>query len=88
MSELSLPGKSSPKKVWSFLWIPLLFTLDAFDPELLAVVTLATDGLLSSPKYASAVESLLAIVFPVKPVPGLKPGDNWEACDKLSLESL
>jgi hypothetical protein len=53
-----------------------------FDPVLLAVVTLATDGLLSSPKYTSAGESL-----PVRPVPGRKPGDNWEPCDKLSLES-
>jgi hypothetical protein len=54
--------------------MPPRLTLD-FDPELLAVVTLATEGRLSSPKYASAGESL-AFVFPVKPVPGLKPGDN------------
>jgi len=49
-------------------------TLD-FEPWLLAVVTLATEGLLSSPKNASAGESL-ALVFPVNPVPGRKLGDS------------
>lgn len=58
-----------------------------FDPVLLAVVTLATDGRLSSANSASAGESL-ALVYPVNPVPGRKAGDNWDACDKASLESL
>jgi len=57
-----------------------------FEPWLLAVVTDATEGLLSSPKNASAGESLALVA--VTPVPGRKPGESWEACDKLSLESL
>jgi hypothetical protein len=59
-----------------------------FDPVLLAVFTLATEGRLSfSSKYASAGDSLV-FVFPVAAVPGRKPWENWEPCDMLSLESL
>jgi hypothetical protein len=57
-----------------------------FEPELLAVVTLATEGLLSSPKPASAGDSVAA-VFPLNPVPGVKAGGSWGACERLSLES-
>lgn len=84
MSDPSFPGKSSPKNVCSFLCIR--FELD-FEPVLLAVVTLATDGLLSSPKYGSAGDSL-TFVFPVNPVPGRwKAGDRAEPVDIASLES-
>lgn len=57
VSEESRPGNSSPKKPWSFR-IPPLWPLD-LDAWLLAVVvTLTTDGLLSSLKNAASGESL------------------------------
>jgi len=57
-SDESLPGNSSPKKPCSFR-IPPLAPL-ALDPWLLAVVVmLATDGRLSSVKYAASGESVL-----------------------------
>jgi hypothetical protein len=72
-------GNSSPKKPCSFLW-KLLPTLD-FDPVLLAfVVTLATDGRLSSPKNGPSGESERTDL----PDPGLNDGDD---CIVLSLES-
>jgi hypothetical protein len=68
-------GKSSPKKLGSLLWKPLL----DLDPVLLTVVALATDGRRSSFSGKPMLSSRLA-------VPGrAKPGDS---CARSSLESL
>tara|TARA_R110002003_G_scaffold63_4_gene5807 strand:+ start:15616 stop:15870 length:255 start_codon:yes stop_codon:yes gene_type:complete len=71
-------GKSSPNTFCSLLWKPPLLMLD-FDPELLTVVALATEGLRSSLSGKPMLSSRL-------PVPGLaKAGDS---CEMSSLESL
>lgn len=84
-SDESLPGNSSPKKPCSFRKPPLMPL--AFEPWLLAVVVmLATEGRLSSVKYAASGESVLpAGVARLSEV--RKPGDSWEPSDKLSVES-
>jgi hypothetical protein len=59
VSDPSFPLNSSPKILFKLLCTPDLTTLD-FDPLLLAVVTLATDGRLSSPspKYPTSGDSV------------------------------
>lgn len=62
------PGKSSPNTFCSFLWNPLL-KLD-FDPVLLTVLALATEGLRSS--LGNPIASSLEL-----PPVGAKPGERW-----------
>jgi hypothetical protein len=60
------------------------------DPWLLAVVTtLATDGRLSSLKYALSGESVLPVgVWVRREWVGRRLGDSCDDAERLSLESL
>lgn len=75
----SSAGKSSPKTFCRRLWKfrPML----DLEPVLLTVVALATDGRLSSFMGKPMLSSLV-------PVPGRKPGDDWETSSFESLKKL